>query len=215
MGNRYYFSHDYNARNDRKLIKLTMNHGMKGIGIYWCLVEMLFEEDGYMPMECERIAFELRTESDVIKSVINDFDLFCIDGEKFYSESVLRRLESRYEKSQKARESAEARWKSKGNDANAMRTHSEGNAIKERKGKEIKEDIPTFEIFKSYAIENEPNINLVNLKHKYEAWKVDDWHAGNPRKKIKNWKTTLLNTLQYIGTTENNTPPAYKILKDL
>ncbi len=74
-------------------------------------------------------------------------------------------------------------------------------------------NIPTFEEFKNYALQNEPSINLVNLKHKYEAWKEDGWRCGKERRKIKNWKTTLLNSIQYIGTTENNIPPAYKKLK--
>ncbi len=64
--------------------------------------------------------------------------------------------------------------------------------------------IPDFEKFKAYALHHEPNINIKELKYKYEAWKVDDWHAGKPRKKILNWKNTLLNTLKYIGTTEGD-----------
>jgi len=47
-------------------------------------------------------------------------------------------LELRSDKSKSARESALARW-NRSNDANALQTHSERNAIKEKKGKEIKE----------------------------------------------------------------------------
>lgn len=133
----FYFSHDYNARADRKLVALQMSFGMEGVGIFWCIVEMLFEEGGYINLnECDRIAFELRTDSQRINQIISGFDLFKSDGSRFWSASVLRRLEVRYEKSEKARKSAEKRW---GN-ADAMRTHSESNAIKERnerkKGKE-------------------------------------------------------------------------------
>jgi hypothetical protein len=135
----FYFSHDYNARSDRKLVKLQMSMGMHGIGIFWCIVEMLYEEGGYiMQTECERIAFELRTDSESIKAVLENYQLFEFDNEKFWSESVLRRLELRSEKSKSARESALARW-NKSKDANALQTHDDRNAIKESKGKEIKE----------------------------------------------------------------------------
>ena len=35
------------------------------------------------------------------------------------------------------------------------------------------------------------------LDLKYQAWKENGWKNGNG-KKIKNWKTTLLNTLPYL-----------------
>lgn len=132
----YYFSHDYNARNDQKLVRLQMKHGVAGIGIYWCLIEMLYEEGGrIMRTECERIAFELRTDIVSIQSVLSEFGLFYFDGDYFCSESVNRRLEKRDQKSENARNSAKKRWK----DANALPSHDSRNAIKERKGKEIKE----------------------------------------------------------------------------
>ena len=127
-----YFSHDFNARNDSRMIKLQMKYGLEGVGAYWCIIEMLYEEDGYLMLsECERIAFEMRTHSDMIADIINNFDLFVIEDEIFYSESALRRLNIRKEKSDKARKSAETRWK----DANALQTQSESNAIKVNKSK--------------------------------------------------------------------------------
>lgn len=130
----YYFSHDYNSRNDPKMVVLMMKVGVIGIGIYWCIIEMLYEQGGYlMQSECERIAFELRTECAVVESVIA-CNLFEKDDEKFWSESVLRRLKTRKDKSVKARESALQRW----HHANAEQPHSDTNAIKEIKGKETK-----------------------------------------------------------------------------
>jgi len=142
MKDTYYFSHDYNARNDPKLQKVLMKLGQAGKGLYWDLVEMLFEEGGYLMLsECDSYAFALRSDSVCIHSLLNDFDLFKQDEERFWSESVLRRLNKRYEKSEKAAQSANKRWSNANalkNDANALRQECEGNAIKERKGKEIK-----------------------------------------------------------------------------
>ena len=119
-----------------------MKHWVAGIWIYWCIVEMLYEEWWVLMLsECERIAFELRTSCDVVNSIINDYDLFRNDGTWFYSKSILDRLEQRNEKSAKARASAEKRWKDKWIDANALRTQSDGNAIKERKVKKSKTEI--------------------------------------------------------------------------
>ncbi|HEX8660070.1 MAG TPA: DUF4373 domain-containing protein [Hymenobacter sp.] len=130
-----FFSHDEGARNDPKLIKVLMRLGQEGKGVYWDLVEMLYEQSGYLLLsECESYAFALRTKCELIDALIRDFGLFETDEEKFWSNSVLKRLDLRYAKSAKAAESAAKRWEN----ANAMRTHSDGNAKKgkENKGKE-------------------------------------------------------------------------------
>jgi len=109
---------------------------MKGIGVFWCIVEMLYEENGYLMLsECERIAFELQTECDVITDIIKTFDLFKNDGERFWSDTALERLGLRKSKSESASKSAIKRWDNVTFNANALQTHSEGNAIK---GKNIK-----------------------------------------------------------------------------
>lgn len=134
-----YFSHDYKARHDRKLVNLLMKKGAEGIGIFWCIIEMLYEDGGRInTSEYERITFELRSNYDTVKSVIEDFKLFKIDGEHFYSESVLDRLKQRSDKSAKARESISKRWKNS-TDTNVIRTYKKRNTIKESKGKEKRE----------------------------------------------------------------------------
>jgi hypothetical protein len=138
---REYFSHDYNARNDRKLVNLQMKYQMQGIGAFWCIAEMLYEEGGKMRKEYDRIAFELRCDKNVIQAVIEGFELFNFDNDFFWSESVSRRLGQRKNKSLKASNSAKKRWGQSERKANALQTDSDGNAIKvkENKVKEIKE----------------------------------------------------------------------------
>jgi hypothetical protein len=120
-----------------------MKLGQAGKGLYWDLIEMLYEEGGYLMLsECDAYAFALRSDSECINSLINDFDLFIKDDTQFWSESVLRRLSKRKEKSEKAMLSAQKRWNNANAskpDANALRPECEGNALKERKGKEKKE----------------------------------------------------------------------------
>lgn len=151
MKETYYFSHDYNSRNDRKMQRLLMQKGVEGIGIFWCIVEMLYEEGGSMLLsECERIAFELRTDCERIKFVLLESELFENDGKTFWSNSVIDRLNKRKEKSVKAKESADKRWAY----ANALRLECDGNAIKDRKRNEIEieKDKFSFEFLKDEPI---------------------------------------------------------------
>jgi len=65
-------------------------------------------------------------------------------------------------------------------------------------------NIPTFEIFLSYAQANDEKISPLALKHKYEAWVVNGWKDGKDNA-IKNWKVKLLHTLQYIDKIKEET----------
>ena len=73
-----YFSHDSNARNDDKLIRLRMKHGAAGYGVYFMILERLREETDYMSIkDYNMIAFDFRVDSSLVKSVIEDFGLFA------------------------------------------------------------------------------------------------------------------------------------------
>ena len=188
----YYFTHDYNARTDRKMVNLIMKHGMIGIGVYWCLVEMLYEEGGYLPTEYERISFELRTDLNVIQNIINESGLFKIDTDKFWSDAVLERLEQRCEKSKKARESINKRWDKYKADTNVIQTNNDSNTIKERKGKERKgKEItpPVMSDVVSYFEENgykrESGIKAYNY-YNTAKWKDS---KGN---QVRNWKQKMI-----------------------
>lgn len=45
MGNARYFSHDSNARNDQKVLMLRAECGWAGYGIYFALLEIMFDND--------------------------------------------------------------------------------------------------------------------------------------------------------------------------
>ena len=137
MKETFYFSHDYNARNDSKIKKLIFKLGYQGYGLYWAIVEELYQNANALQTDYESIAFDLRTTCEIVKSLVEDFDLFVINDGYFSSNSVERRMAERADRSKKARDSAMARW---GKNANALRKHCESDAIKERKGKENKEN---------------------------------------------------------------------------
>lgn len=58
-------------------------------------------------------------------------------------------------------------------------------------------EMPSWEEFKEYAIENKPMVDPTELRIKYKAWKENRWSDGNG-KKIKNWKSKLLHALPYM-----------------
>lgn len=138
----YYFSHDSNAKDDPKILKLRMNLGWEGYGLFWGLIELLRNQPDYrMQKHYMSIAFALHTDESKIKSLVNDFDLFSQDHDLFWSESLLKRMELKEEKSEKMRNAANKRW-NKDSDAQAMHKHSISNAeamqLKESKVKESK-----------------------------------------------------------------------------
>lgn len=121
-----YFSHDYDAREDEKIIDLLSDLGYEGYGIYWAIIEMLYKNKGVMQTQYNRIAFALKADNNIVEKVIKSYKLFKHSQTHFWSESVKARLKIRQEKSEKARESAYNRWY--GKDANAKRTQSDSKA---------------------------------------------------------------------------------------
>jgi len=83
--------------------------------------------------------------------------------------------------------------------------------------------MPTYGDFEKYALEVEGRldyeIDLDQLKLKYESWKENNWHTGGKNSRaIKNWKTTLLNTFKYIkkekDSAQKENTTASKVWRD-
>jgi hypothetical protein len=204
----FYFSHDYNARNDEKIKELIFEHGMEGYGIYWSIIEELYLNANVLHLKYERIAFELRSDLNRIKSIINDYDLFVFSGENFGSLSVQKRLEERAEKSKKATESVNKRW----SNTNVLRDEYESNTIKESKIKEKKViNTPLIDEVILYFNENVyTKESAIKAFHYYEE---NDWKDSR-NNQVKNWKQKMQGvwfkdenkaaTLQYIDFRPGN-----------
>ena len=147
-----YFPHDSNARNSDKLIRLRMRHKAAGYGVYFMILERLREEPEYTSVkDYNMIAFDLREDASLIKSVVEDFGLFVFtdDGKYFYSESFKQRMEIKDEQSRKKAEAGkkglEKRWGNSKNIANAIENDSKaianatGNDSNKRKEKDRKD----------------------------------------------------------------------------
>ena len=112
MKETFYFAHDYNARNDPKLQNVLFDLGVEGIGVFWCIIEQLYEQGGKLPLHyCKSIAFALHVDFKCVERLVNDYGLFKNDGQNMWSESVLNRLNRRSEVSEKRKLAALARWR--------------------------------------------------------------------------------------------------------
>ncbi len=134
-----YFSHDSNARNADNILSLRMRMGAEGYGIYFMILERLREEPDYSSVkDYNMLAFDFRVGSDKVKTVVEDFGLFHFtgNGERFYSESLLRRMQIKDEKTEKAKAAAAKRWEktrlNSPSDAIALPSHLEIAADKEK-----------------------------------------------------------------------------------
>jgi len=128
-----FITHDYGARNDPKLIELQMDMGGQGLGIFWCLVEMLWESGGAIPANYRSIAYSLRwCKPAEVEKVVTGYGLFQVEDGNITSRSASERIRVKREKaealSQARSNAANARWKQSGRNANAMQTQSTSNA---------------------------------------------------------------------------------------
>lgn len=116
----YYFSHDSNARNDIKIIRLRRQLGMEGYGIYWCLVEALRETCDYrLPLESiDDIAFQIDASKEKVEAVVKSYGLFKIENNHFFSLRLTRSMEAygmqKQRLSEAGKRGAQARWKENG-----------------------------------------------------------------------------------------------------
>lgn len=94
MKKTYYFQHDFGARNDDKIIALRMTHGWLGYGLFWAVIEKLWENGGQpLPFQTvDTMVYEFRCDKPELLSIIKDFDLFVLTDTHFHSKSLLDRV---------------------------------------------------------------------------------------------------------------------------
>jgi hypothetical protein len=147
----YYFSHDANARQDEKILMLRADHGWHGYGIYWALVEMMFEnaDTALHHNKIKGISVSYNIDITLLESVINTCiteELFISDGVKFWSET-LRRRKDRFQdlkekKSAAGKKGMAKRWANKQENQeidNTVITDDNTVITENNKGKEKKE----------------------------------------------------------------------------
>ena len=186
-----YFSHDFNARNDIKLKKLNMQLGLQGIGLYWCIIECLYENDGYLTLDedVDLLVYDLKVDRELIINLIDNFDLFKKNKNKFYSQSVLDRLQKITDKSNKNRESVSKRWEKQRN-----KQDTNEDVLKYEKDTNV---LPNIYECNTNVLPKENECNTTEIQTKYQIKEKKKEKKKIKENKIK--KNKLLTT-----TTNNN-----------
>ena len=203
----YYFSHDSNARNDQRLMKVRMKYGMEGYGIYFGLIEILREQKDYTLNfdDIESIAYGLMVDLNKVEDIVSNFNLFHTEGDLFYSKSLKRRMEKLDLIKEKRAEAGRLGGKSKAN-AKAKVKQTQASKVKQskvnnskvNKSKELNIDFSTFWNLYDYK-----KGDKIKLQSKWESFTDDvrqqiidalpNYIASTPEKKYRKHPQTYLN----------------------
>ena len=143
----FYFTHDYGARNDPKILELRAEYGLEGLGLYWCIVETLAEaDDGYIN---PNLLAGLSIGYGVTKAKLQEQIDFMIkvellreDENGYYSKRMMEHKQIRKKLSEAGKKGAKRRWGNREAKGGLKGGHGTPNAkeskVKERKVKENK-----------------------------------------------------------------------------
>ena len=161
--NKEYFPHDYNSKLDYKIVKLRAKHGMAGYGVYWAIVEEIYAHRNRLPKDISVLSFIIGVDEPLIESVLNDFDLFQIEGDYITSRSIAKRLEIREQKSEKYKTNAQKRWQ---NNAIAMQLHSENDTMADKVKDKVKVKVKD-------KVKDKEKLNIklnTNIESNFKNW---------------------------------------------
>lgn len=168
----FYFAHDYNARNDSKLLIARSKGGLEVVGAYWQIIEVLHESNNALSWTTDDdfllVAVQLGVTVEKLKTLIAvlvNTRLVTVEDGFLSSIRVGHNLNHRSKKSNQAREAALKRYQhnqlpsaaAERPSAPALPEHAiKGNKIKGNKIKEkdIKEN------------KNKDNKNIITTKPK-------------------------------------------------
>lgn len=208
-----YITHDLGARNDPKLMDVQMEMGGQGLAIFWCLVEMLWENDGRIPANYRSIAFALRwCNADEVEKVVTGFGLFQVEDGFITSRSASERIANKKETIQARKDSARiagqasARARSSNNRSTDVQRpfndrSTELQPINKLINKQINKEnnnmpLTAAEIFEIFFFRNmkDPSGELQRFVEYYEGrgWTyLDGTPVSDPEQAAADWKPKL------------------------
>lgn len=209
-----YFPHDSNARNSKKLLRLRKKHGAAGYGVYFMLIERLTEEENFCSdLDYDMLAFELRVKRELVKSVVENFELFDVKKSeggvsKFTSAGLTERMEIRGIRSEAGKKGAAARWNTSPQ-LTLTGFENENNAMA-KNGKMIAEK----DIVTGTPIANSAVVNSIKEKNIKDIINNNPFFYVFPFFSVPNVKHVDLATLAYL-VLERNIPNAEKELEQM
>ena len=106
-----YFSHDYTASDDVKMLYLRQSLGMEGVGIFWYVIERLAQAGGYLPIKIIPVlSMQMQVTEPKVQAVITGYELFEIKEDNFCSNRLLISLGMREQLQEAGKRGAAKRW---------------------------------------------------------------------------------------------------------
>lgn len=87
-----HFKHGIMASQDARFIRLLSDYGAEGYGVYWMIVELLYQIDGScIDFQTLKTYIGSKCKEETMMAVVEEYGLFTIstDGSSFYSQSIL------------------------------------------------------------------------------------------------------------------------------
>ena len=196
----YYFSHDYNAANDVKILFMRQQLGMEGYGIYWFLIEHLADAGGTLPLKIIPVlAMQMHSQEVKVRAVISEFELFQIVDDEFFSIRLNKSLEKMNEL--KSANSIKGKISAEKRNSTAVEQRLNSGSTKERKGKEIKGK-------EIYNVELPFNSELFSKK--WNEWK--DYKKSCHKFLYKSETSEIITLNQLSKLAKNSEPDAIEII---
>ena len=228
----YYFSHDANARYDPDICLMRADYNIEGYGLYWIIVEILRGEPDYKLKfsQFPAIAIQSGTSPEKVKQFIDDcinkYNLFKSDGEFFWSDSLIRRMDRieqiAKKRSEAGKASARARKEKGLNESSTDPTEQvlnkcstnvqQLNKIKENKIKENK--IKYAEFVSMTEAEYQKLVEMYGERAVREMINILDNYKGAKGKRYKSDYRAILSWVvkRYEDDNKNNSqvPPYHR-----
>lgn len=110
-----YFKHDFNSRNHPKLTKIKKQFQYEGVGIYWSLIEIFYENNAKIKKELfEDLLWVERIDYDKAMKILKIIG-FEEKDDCYYLKSVNERIVEREEYCNSQRIKANKRWNNEKN----------------------------------------------------------------------------------------------------
>ena len=90
-----YIPHDVSLRNTSEVIHLIEKESASGYGLYWAILEYLRTQDNYRGdlRALRGITRQLKSRLDKALRILNDYGLFVVEGNAFYSPLLMEKMQ--------------------------------------------------------------------------------------------------------------------------
>lgn len=165
----FYFTHDYNARNDDKVLELRSIHGAEGYGVFWMVVETMAENSngGIKVSLIGGLSLGYGVAKDTLMGIFNTcikIGLFYEKDGFYFSKRMLSHKELRNKLSLSGKAGAEKRW-----GGNSLPI----SPLMQRKGKERKENINNEDSRIKFSIQGLGDLDI-QIYTSCEKWQLKE-----------------------------------------